>query len=286
MDMTASASVTHLVMGWFPSDEVVQTREERGSWGRLRPAHNAKWRVADMARARKKLSLNTIVREFLLTRRHSHNRFDGVFDYDWDNIPFDRKAVVNRLMAATPEGDYLEIGCAGDDLFRAVMAGRKVGVDPQRGGTHRMTSDTFFATYEGAKFDVVFIDGLHHYDQVRRDFDGALNVLKPGGWIAIHDMLPRDWFEEHVPQIRTRGWTGDGWKVAFELLASDDIDFRLLALDHGVLVAQPLIAKPSIPDLAAALSGERFAYLHRRFALLPVVGYDEAVAWIASRGVA
>ena len=39
-------------------------------------------------------------------------------------------------------------------------------------------------------------------------------ALKPGGSIAIHDMLPRDWIEEHVPQISTRAWTGDGWKGA------------------------------------------------------------------------
>lgn len=31
-----------------------------------------------------------------------------------------------------------------------------------RGGTHRMTSDAFFATNE-EQFDLVFIDGLHHY---------------------------------------------------------------------------------------------------------------------------
>ena len=185
-------------------------------------------------------------------------------------------------MADRPDGDYLEIGCAGNDLFDSVMARTKVGVDPARGGTHRLTSDDFFATWRGGMFDVVFIDGLHHYEQVRRDLDGALAVLRPGGWIAIHDMLPRDWLEEHVPQIRTRGWTGDGWKVAFELLASPDVEFRLLALDHGVVVVRPLSSQPRLPDLSATLRDERFAYLHRNFALLPVVGYDAAAAWVAS----
>ena len=115
---------------------------------------------------------------------------------------------------------------------------------------------------------MVFIDGLHLYDQVRRDLDGALRVLKPGGWIAFHDMLPRDWFEEHVPQIRTRGWTGDGWKVAFELLASADVEFRLLAIDHGVVVVKPLTRAPRIPDLSATLGAARFAYLYENSATL------------------
>jgi hypothetical protein len=168
-----------------------------------------------------------------------------------------------------------------------VMARRKVGVDPRQGGTHRMTSDAFFATAQvvrGAdeRFDVVFIDGLHLYEQVRRDLDGALSVLKPDGWIAFHDMLPRDWLEEHVPQIRTSGWTGDGWKVAFELLASPDMAFRLLAVDHGVLVAKPLAENPRIPDLSATLAGERFSYLYRNFRQLPVVDYPEAAEWVAS----
>jgi SAM-dependent methyltransferase len=236
-----------------------------------------------MARRKKKLSLNTIVREFVLINRHKKNRYEPSFNYEWDEINYNRQAVVNRLLANTPDGRYLEIGCAGNDLFDAVMAGEKVGVDPVRGGTHRMTSDAFFATWEGEGFDVVFIDGLHLYDQVRRDLDGALKVLNPGGWIAIHDMLPRDWLEEHVPQIRTRGWTGDGWKVAFELLASTDVEFRLLILDHGVVVVRPLTKKPRIPDLSASLNDERFMYLHRNFARLPFAGYPEAAAWIASR---
>lgn len=236
-----------------------------------------------MARAKKKLSLNTLVREFILVNRHARHRHGGVFDYDWSEINYDRKAVVNRLLAPTPDGDYLEIGCAGNDLFDAVMAARKIGVDPQRGGTHRMTSDAFFAAWDGGPFDVVFIDGLHLYDQVRRDLDGALRLLKPGGWIAIHDMLPRDWFEEHVPQIRTRGWTGDGWKVAFELLACPEVEFRLLTIDHGVLVVRPLTPQPSVPDLSAELADARFGWLYSNFSRLPVADYPEAAAWIAAR---
>jgi hypothetical protein len=240
-----------------------------------------------MSRTRKKLNLATIVREFFLVRRYRRAHCQGAFDYDWAAIRYDRRAVVNLLLAANPNGDYLEIGCADNALFDAVMARRKVGVDPRKGGTHRMTSDDFFAAArqrgaEADRFDVVFIDGLHLYEQVRRDLDGALSVLKPGGWIAFHDMLPRDWLEEHVPQIRTSGWTGDGWKVAFELLASTDMAFRLLAIDHGVLVAKPLTKNPQIPDLSTALAGERFSYLYRNFHQLPVVDYPEAADWVAA----
>jgi SAM-dependent methyltransferase len=235
----------------------------------------------DTPRERRKFSLNTLVRELVLVNRFQADRHDGRFDYNWAQIPYNRIALTNLLMARFPNGDYLEIGCADNALFNSVAAANKVGVDPRRGGTHRLTSDAFFATYDGAPFDLIFIDGLHLYEQVRRDLDGALRVLKPGGWIAMHDMLPRDWLEEHVPQIRTRGWTGDGWKVAFELLASPDVTFRLVAVDHGVLVVKPLTAGPRIPDLSGSLAGARFGYFHDNFARLPVADYPAAADWIA-----
>ena len=53
-----------------------------------------------------------------------------------------------------------------------------------------MTSDEFFEL-NNEKFDFVFVDGLEH-DQVRRDVENALRCLNPGGYIALHDMLPRN----------------------------------------------------------------------------------------------
>jgi hypothetical protein len=78
-----------------------------------------------IARRKKKLSLNTIMREFILVNRHKQNRFDHAFDYKSNDINYNRKAVVNLLMAETPDGNYLEIGCTNNDLFDAVMAGRE-----------------------------------------------------------------------------------------------------------------------------------------------------------------
>ncbi|MBP0574550.1 class I SAM-dependent methyltransferase, partial [Mycobacterium tuberculosis] len=89
----------------------------------------------------------------------------------------------------------------------------------------RMTSDAFFAT-NTENFDVVFIDGLHEYAQVRRDVVHALGCLAAGGWIALHDMLPRGWREQHVPRL-SRSWNGDCWKIAVELSHSPDVEFRI-----------------------------------------------------------
>ncbi len=236
--------------------------------------------MSDAPRRRKRRNLNSLVRESILLQKFRADRYPHALDYDWAAIRYNRVAIVNLLVSAAPGGDYLEIGCASNLLFDSVMARRKTGVDPVSGGTHRQTSDDFFQENPDARFDVVFIDGLHLYDQVRRDLVNSLKCVRKGGWIALHDMLPRDWIEEHVPQLSTAGWTGDGWKVAFELMASPDVDFRLLAIDHGVGVLRALCDQPRIPDLRADLAPRRFPYFHQNFARLPVLGYDEGRAWI------
>jgi hypothetical protein len=229
---------------------------------------------------RKRRNLNSIVREALLARRYRNSFCPHEFAFDWGAIRHNRISLVNRLVADNLDGDYLEIGCASNLLFDAVMAARKVGVDPRAGGTHRQTSDDFFRDHPDARFDVVFIDGLHHYAQVHRDVVNALKATRAGGWIGLHDMLPRDWIEEHVPQISTSRWTGDGWKVAFELTASTDVDFRLLAIDHGVGVVRVLRDEATIPDFGERLGTKRFSYLYEHFAELPIVDYDSGRAWI------
>ncbi len=203
-----------------------------------------------------------------------------MFDYDWRETPWTRAAVVNRLLSRARGDRYLEIGCAGNELFDAVMATDKTGVDPVRGGTHRMTSDAFFAANPDARFDVIFIDGDHHYRQVRRDLVNALARVAPGGWIAMHDMWPRDWLEEHVPQIVRSGWTGDGWKCAFELLETPGLEFRLISIDHGVLVIRPSKPGIALADRQPDLSDARFRVFADGFERLPVSDYPAAAKWI------
>ncbi len=229
--------------------------------------------------AKKKRSLGSIVREGWLQFKYRRHRVEGFLDRDWAKIPFDRATVVERMVAQTGGRSYLEIGCAENLLFDQVKAARKVGVDPVRGGTHRMTSDAFFAANE-ERFDVVFIDGLHHYEQVRRDVMNALAVVPAGGWIALHDLYPRDWVEEHVPQIATSRWTGDPWKVAFELAVTPGVDFRLVAVDHGVGIVRVLSEGARLADRRAELATQRFAWFSDRLGELPVVDWPTAEAWI------
>ena len=164
-------------------------------------------------------------------------------------------------------------------LFDAVPMKNKIGVDPKDGGTHREFSDDFFKT-NTTGYDVIFIDGLHEYDQVHRDVANAIRFLKPCGWAAIHDMLPHDAIQEHVPNISPGPWSGDVWKVAFELVVSPGVDFRIVKVDCGVGVFRLTAPDVKLPDFSAELQDKRFQYLYENIRKLPLIEWREAYDWI------
>jgi hypothetical protein len=126
---------------------------------------------------------------------------------------------------------YLEIGCDKNATFNAVQIARKIGVDPEAGGTHRMTSDEFFRQ-NGDTFDIVFIDGLHEKEQVLRDVDNACLCLNPGGCVVVHDALPKTELHQRTPRASS-AWTGDVWKAISALRQRADLDTATLDVQWG-----------------------------------------------------
>jgi predicted O-methyltransferase YrrM len=53
---------------------------------------------------------------------------------------------------------------------------------------HKTTSDNFFLTNK-LLFDLIYIDGLHTYDQVKSDLENAYKFLRPKGHLLIDDYL-------------------------------------------------------------------------------------------------
>lgn len=95
-----------------------------------------------------------------------------------------------------------------------------------------MTSDTFFLKNKKT-FDIIFIDGLHIYDQVKRDVLNSIKVLNKNGFILLYDWLPRKISEQHVPRMRNL-WTGDVWKVIVDLRTNKNLDTYTLIADMGI----------------------------------------------------
>ena len=93
----------------------------------------------------------------------------------------------------------------------------KDGVDPGLeaglgiGVNFNMTSDEFFDKHCNKKYDLIFIDGLHHSDQVDRDLINALNNTVDNGVIVLHDCNPPTIEHTLIPRIQPE-WNGDVYK--------------------------------------------------------------------------
>ena len=144
--------------------------------------------------------------------------------------------IINKLIEKYGYKDYLEIGLDSGICRDNVNAQNKTTVDPSKicvTPTHNMTSDEFFAQNKD-KFDVVFIDGLHHGDQVLKDINNSLEVLREGGTILCHDMLPTSEIIQQVPRINDI-WTGNCWQAWAKLRGTrKDLNMFIVQDDWGV----------------------------------------------------
>lgn len=144
--------------------------------------------------------------------------------YRWDLI----KYLINKYNYI----DYLEIGCDQDQLFSKINIQNKVGVDPVSGGNLRKTSDEFFKA-NNKKFDLVFIDGLHTYEQVKKDIINSLDCLKENGVVLVHDCMPDCMSKQAVPRYRMT-WNGDVWKAIVDLRHNGDLNIFTCEIDQGI----------------------------------------------------
>jgi hypothetical protein len=97
--------------------------------------------------------------------------------------------------------------------------------DALDGQIFETTSDTFFDENPDEIFDVVFIDGLHTFEQSLRDFTRAMNRITKEGIILLDDCNPSDYLasirdHELCRSIKERegyadrDWMGDVYKTA------------------------------------------------------------------------
>lgn len=213
-----------------------------------------------------------------LVEKYKSNAYSNSFKWRWRKVHWNRIALVNYVTSSIPNCAYLEIGCGGNSLFDSLPLQDKTGVDPNTGGTVSQTSDAFFEQ-NSKSFDFIWIDGLHIYEQVHRDVENAVACLRPGGWIGLHDLLPVNWKEEHVPRINP-SWTGDAWKVAMEIAATQGLEFRIILIDHGVGLFRVEPGAATLVDKSDVLHDKRFGYFYENIDTLPLVDWHDALRWI------
>jgi hypothetical protein len=148
---------------------------------------------------------------------------------------------------------YFEIGTQ-NGISLSMMPCNSIAVDPSfridrpiMGGKHvcmlfQMTSDRFFANYSprdllSGPIDVAFLDGMHRFEYLLRDFTNIERHCRKNSLVCLHDCLPPTLEmtvrEDRGSSLSTkyRGyWTGDVWKVV-PILRKARPDLKIIFLD-------------------------------------------------------
>ena len=141
---------------------------------------------------------------------------------------------------------YLEIGTqTGASL--ALSKARSISVDPLYHLRNEVmgekpellmvqeTSDAFFESglleARDIKIDLAFLDGMHLFEFLLRDFINTEAHMTPRGLVVLHDCLP--WTANMTSRDRanckTNAWTGDVWKIVPTLQKyRPDLDIEVL----------------------------------------------------------
>jgi glycosyltransferase involved in cell wall biosynthesis len=183
----------------------------------------------------------------------------------YNSIFSSRHQIINSL--TNPNNKYLEIGVEYGYTFSNTHFLNKTGIDPDPKyisqvtdynkfeEIKQMTSDEYFNNlfeYNNLSeirsidsddcldtFDVIFIDGMHHCENVLRDFNNSIKILNDDGFIFIDDCLPLNYNEQLKIPLKhyyengvlkyVEEWTGDVWKFLYHLLKNykDKIVFKL-----------------------------------------------------------
>ena len=192
-----------------------------------------------------------------------------------------RTDIINALISKYGYKSYLEVGTQDPKSnFDLINVECKVSVDPFPKGevTFIGTSNEYFESIdENSKFDIIFIDGLHHDDQVLKDIENSLNHLSDNGTIVCHDCLPTT---ELMQARDDHGgeWTGDVWKAIAELrIERIDLDIKVVDTDYGCGIIR---RGTNIPYQTSDNYKSYYYYSKNKWNMLNVISPEEFVQWI------
>lgn len=154
-----------------------------------------------------------------------------------------RLELIQSLIDKHGYKSYLEIGvntpAQPGFVHDSIKVETKHGVDPNVDTDFRMTSDEFFKgiteSSHDIKYDLIFIDGLHLWEQVVRDIENSLKILNEGGRIVVHDTNPIEEATQRRERI-TDAWHGDVWKAIVQMRLRDDIYAETIDTDEGCTI--------------------------------------------------
>lgn len=154
---------------------------------------------------------------------------------DMDKIRSDR---LNALSTINGAKRYLEIGVCHGETFFEVDVPFKVGVDPNFRFDYKAkisreeqfylcSSDEYFLGVEDQPpFDLIYLDGLHTYEQTLRDLINSFSLSHANTIWLVDDTVPTNVFASLPDQLECWesrkklglhdwSWMGDVYKVVF-----------------------------------------------------------------------
>ena len=209
-----------------------------------------------------------------------NERFRKKINFDFP-VDLNRWDLINQIIELKKFNSYLEIGCDDDHAFSQIKLKDKIGVDPHSGGNFRGTSNEFFLKNE-RKFDCIFIDGLHEFDQVNQDILNSLDNLSENGIILLHDCLPQSLSQQAVPRHQWV-WNGDVWKCIVKFRCRDNLDIITCKIDHGISMIRKIKNKDKLNLIIndyKKLKFENFYYNHKDY--MRIMEYNEVLEYIKS----
>lgn len=216
-----------------------------------------------------------------LVRRIRSSKFrNRKIDHNYEETNHNRISLITKgLFSIKSENlKYLEIGCFKNEVFNSIplLDNQKIGVDPIEGGNIRKTSDDFFKENNDF-FDIVFIDGLHTYHQIKKDIINSLQVLNKNGIIFIHDLIPDSEISSLVQRDKfTSNWNGDVYRVIFDLMKNDNLSFKIANIDFGV----GILKKKKEGLIEFESNNIDYKYFKQNKTNLPIISLEEAFKFI------
>jgi len=198
--------------------------------------------------------------------------FDKKLNFEFPK-DYSRLDMINYFIKKNDYKSYLEIGCDKNQIFSQITLNKKIGVDPYSGGNVRKTSDDFFKE-NVEKFDLIFIDGLHVYEQVKKDIINSINFLNKKGVILVHDCLPDTIGKQAVPRYKMQ-WNGDVWKAIVDLRQRNDLEIHTCFVDQGIGIIKKQI-NSSILKINKKTQDLKFSdFYHNHKEYLRIINLDE-----------
>ncbi len=151
--------------------------------------------------------------------------------------PKRRNERLNKLASINQSSRYLEIGVSKGFTFNAIEIDYKVAVDPkfkfdvEKYASDQIvflevSSDNFFKSHakEFESFDLIYLDGLHTFEQTFRDFCASLALghsktiwliddTCPGSYAQAQSSLQRSRQIKKFARQKDSSWMGDVFKV-------------------------------------------------------------------------